>query len=360
MLIRMQPQATAQQTQAMRHHLHRLGFQALALEYLGAGYFAALPLGELEQLPEGDVAEQLRAAGCAIAALEPLEAAGLASRQRRPEGTRVRVGGLEIGGEAMVVVAGPCSVESREQLLATALGVRAAGAHLLRGGAYKPRTSTYAFQGLGRQGLALLAEVGAAVGLPVVTEVLATEDVELVAEHAQMLQVGARNMQNFPLLKKLGGLRHPVLLKRSPSATLEEWLGAAEYLLARGNDQVVLCERGIRGFDRYTRNTLDLAAVAAIHELSHLPVMVDPSHGTGRRSLIAATARAAVAAGADGVCLEVHVRPEESVSDREQAISPRDLAELMPSLQAIAAVGGRSLRRPPARVALADPAYCTM
>ncbi|HVA64291.1 MAG TPA: 3-deoxy-7-phosphoheptulonate synthase [Terriglobales bacterium] len=361
MLIRMQPQATAHETHAMRQHLHRLGFQAMALEYLGPGHFAAVPLAELAELPEAETAAQLRAGGHAIATVESLEAAGLASRSRRPEGTRVRVGGVEIGGEETVIVAGPCSVESREQLLATALGVRAAGAHLLRGGAYKPRTSTYSFQGLGRQGLALLAEVGAAVGLPVVTEVLATEDVELVAEHAQMLQVGARNMQNFPLLKKLGGLRHPVLLKRSPSATLEEWLGAAEYLLARGNDQVVLCERGIRGFDRYTRNTLDLAAVAAVHELSHLPVMVDPSHGTGRRSLIAATARAAVAVGADGVCLEVHVRPEESVSDREQAISPLDLAELMPSLRAIATACGRGVRRPPVREAeISDAAYCTM
>ncbi len=348
MLIRMQPDATTQQTGNVRTLLERLGFTTSALTYLGPGVYAAVPGDECEELPEPDLIADLRTQGAlaGVAALEPLAGAALAARSQRPQGTRVRVGGTVIGGSEVVIIAGPCSVESREQLEQTALGARAAGAHLLRGGAYKPRTSPYAFQGLGRTGLELLAETGARVGLPVVTEVMTAEDAPLVAEYADMLQVGARSMQNFALLKRLGKLGKPVLLKRSPSATLEEWLGAAEYLLARGNNQVVLCERGIRGFDPHTRNTLDLSAVPALHELTHLPVLVDPSHGTGRRALIPAAARAAVAAGADGLCLEVHVRPEESVSDREQAIAPQELAELMPSLRAIAAAVGRRLAAP--------------
>ncbi|MGH9475757.1 MAG: 3-deoxy-7-phosphoheptulonate synthase [Terriglobales bacterium] len=350
----MQPDASPQQIAAVRDTLHRLGYATSPLPYLGAGRFAAVPSDECAELPAGDAVAALRAQGLwgAVAALEPLAGAALAARARRPAGTRVRVGEVAIGGPEVVVIAGPCSVESREQLNQTAAGVRAAGAHLLRGGAYKPRTSPYAFQGLGKAALAMLAEAGERTGMPVVTEVMTAEDVEMVADFVAMLQVGARNMQNFALLKRLGGIRKPVLLKRSPSATLQEWLGAAEYLLARGNDQVVLCERGIRGFDSFTRNTLDLAAVPALHELTHLPVLVDPSHGIGRRSLIHAAARAAVAIGADGVCLEVHVRPEESVSDREQALSPAELARMIPSLGAVAQAIGRSLAAP-------VPAYCT-
>lgn len=276
----------------------------------------------------------------------------LASRALRPEGTRVRVarpagaaGGdsIEIGGRQLVVIAGPCSVESWEQIRATAAAAAAAGAHLLRGGCYKPRTSTYSFQGLGRPGLELLAAAGRHAGLGVVTEVMAPEDVPLVAEFADLLQVGARNMQNFPLLKRLGEQRKPVLLKRGAGASISEWLAAAEYLLARGNDRVVLCERGIRTFETYTRNTLDISAVAAVKELAHLPVLVDPSHATGRRSLIAAASRAALAAGADGLSIEMHIRPEESVSDREQAISPEMFSALMSSLRPLAAACGRAL-----------------
>ncbi|MGH9413276.1 MAG: 3-deoxy-7-phosphoheptulonate synthase [Terriglobales bacterium] len=341
----MQPDASPQQTGNVRSTLERLGYTTSALAYLGPCYYAAIPGDECSAVPEPGLIARLRASGAlaGIAALEPLAGADLAARARKPAGTEVRVGNVVIGGRAIVIVAGPCSIESREQLQQTALAVRAAGAHLLRGGAYKPRTSPYAFQGLGRVGLQLLAEAGSRAGLPVVTEVMAAEDAEVVADYADMLQVGARNMQNFPLLKCLGKLGKPVLLKRSPSATLEEWLGAAEYLLARGNDQVVLCERGIRGFDPNTRNTLDLSAVPALHELTHLPVLVDPSHGTGRRALIPAASRAAVAAGADGLCLEVHVRPEESISDREQALAPADLEALMPSLTAIAAAVERAL-----------------
>src|SRR6185437_11944434 len=347
MLLRMQPDATPSQTACVRAHLEAIGYETVALGYLGAGVFAALPAEETaEAMPEGAPWAALQRACPEAEAVARLEAEGnfaLGQRARRPGGTRVRGGGTEIGGDAVVVVAGPCSVESREQVLATALAVREAGAQMLRGGAYKPRTSTYDFQGLGRTGLKLLAEAGARAGLPVVTEVMSAEDAELVAEHADLLQVGARNMQNFPLLKRLGRLGRPVLLKRAPSATLTEWLAAAEYMLARGNDQVVLCERGIRGFDGYTRNTLDVAAVAAVKELSHLPVLADPSHGTGRRSLVGAGARAAIAAGADGVCLEVHVRPEESVSDREQALGPGELARIVAELGAVSSAVGRRL-----------------
>ncbi|MGH9480079.1 MAG: 3-deoxy-7-phosphoheptulonate synthase [Terriglobales bacterium] len=357
MLLQLRPDIDARRTAALRAHLSVLGYDSRPLSYLGPGHYALLPAAETDSVPLADPGASLRRHfGGIIARLEPLHPAGLAARARRPQGTRVQVDGVEIGA-GLVIIAGPCSVESREQLLATALGVRAAGAHILRGGAYKPRTSTYDFPGLGRRGLELLAEVGAEVGLPVVTEVMAAEDVELVAQHAAMLQVGARNMQNFPLLRKLGELGRPVLLKRAPSAPLEEWLAAAEYLLARGNDQVVLCERGIRGFDRHTRNLLDLGGLAAMRLLTHLPVLADPSHATGRRALVAPGACAAVAAGADGVCVEVHVRPEESVSDREQAIAPADLAALIPRLHAIAAAVDPGRARVAAPAAAQD--YCT-
>lgn len=236
---------------------------------------------------------------------------------------------LRVGGGRPVIIAGPCSVESREQILETAQAVRAAGAHMLRGGAYKPRTSPYAFQGLGEEGLRLLAEAREATGLPVVTEVMSETRVQVVAAYADVLQVGARNMQNFPLLQALGKIDKPVLLKRAPSATLEEWLYAAEYILAGGNDRVILCERGIRTFEPYTRNTVDLASALAVKRLSHLPIIVDPSHGCGRRELVAPLVKAALAAGLDGVMVEVHPRPEEAVSDREQTLSTAEFRQLM-------------------------------
>jgi len=232
----------------------------------------------------------------------------------------VRVGGVSIGGEAVVVIAGPCSVESREQLISTAQAVKKAGASLLRGGAYKPRTSPYDFQGLGEEALKILREASELTNLPVVTEVMSTEDVELICEYADMLQVGARNMQNFALLRKLATVRKPILLKRGPSATVKEWLLAAEYLLSGGNHDVVLCERGIKTFETETRNTIDLAAIALARDLSHLPVIADPSHGTGKQSLIAAVSRAAVAVGADGLIIEVHPCPERALSDGPQSL----------------------------------------
>jgi len=248
--------------------------------------------------------------------------------------TVVWVGDVPIGGIDAVVLAGPCSVESREQVTATALAVRLSGAVILRGGAYKPRTSPYDFQGLGVEGLKLLREAGDAAGMPVVTEIMSEEDVDVVCDHADMLQVGARNMQNFALLKKLAKTGKPILFKRGPSATVKEWLSAAEYLLHGGNENVVLCERGIKTFDHSLRNTLDLAGVALVKEMTHLPVVVDPSHATGKRSLISATAKAAVAVGADGVIVEVHPEPEKAWSDGAQSLTFELFSEMMRNLQA--------------------------
>lgn len=257
----------------------------------------------------------------------------LASRESHPENTVVTAGGVAIGSGELVVMAGPCSVESRQQIREAARRVKAAGAAMLRGGAYKPRTSPYDFQGLGGKALEWLAEAGHESGLPVVTEVLSPEDVELVADHADLLQVGARNMQNYALLRRLATAPKPVLLKRGPSATIQEWLLAAEYLLSGGNPNVVLCERGIRTFETATRNTLDLAGVALVKSLSHLPVIVDPSHGTGKRALVAPASRAAAAVGADGLLIEVHPCPERALSDGEQSLDPAEFAALMATLR---------------------------
>src|SRR5207248_8309818 len=241
-----------------------------------------------------------------------------------------------IGGGAPVVIAGPCAVEGREQLLAAARAVRAAGAQLLRGGAFKPRTSPYAFQGLGEEGLRILAEAREATGLPVVTEVLEPEQVDLVAAYADVLQIGTRNMANFALLRRAGRARRPVLLKRGMSATVEEWLMAAEYLLAAGNPDVILCERGIRSFDPVLRFTLDLNAVPLARELSHLPIVVDPSHGTGRRSLVRAMSLAALGAGADGLIVEMHPNPAEALCDGAQSVDPEELADIVRAGRALA------------------------
>jgi 3-deoxy-7-phosphoheptulonate synthase len=257
----------------------------------------------------------------------------MASRELHPESTVVTAGEVAIGADRLVVMAGPCSVESRQQIRESARRVNAAGADMLRGGAYKPRTSPYDFQGLGRKALEWLAEAGRESGLPVVTEVLSPEDVDLVADHADMLQVGARNMQNYALLRRLATAAKPVLLKRGPSATIQEWLLAAEYLLSGGNPQVVLCERGIRTFETATRNTLDLAGVALVKQLTHLPVIVDPSHGTGKRALVAPASRAAAAVGADGLLIEVHPCPERALSDGAQSLDPGEFAELMQTLR---------------------------
>ena len=265
----------------------------------------------------------------------------LASREFKPSNTIVRVGSVAIGGDHIVVIAGPCSVENEEQVIATARAVKAAGADLLRGGAFKPRTSPYAFQGLGEEGLKLLAKAREETGLGVVTEVMESSEVDVVAQYADVLQVGARNMHNTKLLRSLAAVRKPVLLKRNFSATLNEFLMSAEYLLSGGNPDVILCERGIRTFVEFTRNTLDLNVVPAVKQLSHLPIIVDPSHGTGRQDLVLPMSRAAIAAGADGLMIEVHPRPADAFSDGEQSLTPEMFQQLMREVRMIAAAVGR-------------------
>jgi len=267
----------------------------------------------------------------------------LASREFHPQDTVVMVNGISIGGKQLVVIAGPCAIESRDQLLEAARAVKEAGARLLRGGAFKPRTSPYSFQGLGEKGLRLLAEAREATGLPIITEVMDPQMVPLVTTYADVLQVGARNMQNYALLHAVGEAQRPVLLKRGMMSTVEELLMAAEYILSHGNDRVILCERGIRTFEPYTRNTLDISAVPLLKQLSHLPVIVDPSHGTGKWELVEPVSRAAVAAGADGLIIEVHPHPEEALSDGAQSLKPARFAALMRSLGPIAEAVGRTL-----------------
>jgi 3-deoxy-7-phosphoheptulonate synthase len=274
----------------------------------------------------------------------------LASREFHPESTVVRIsspaGDVYVGGEAVVMMAGPCTVESEEQLLAAAHAARDGGASILRGGAYKPSTSPYGFRGLGEAGLKLLAKAREETGLAVVTEVMTPADVGLVSEYADVLQVGARNMQNYYLLDEVGRTQTPVLLKRGMAATIEEWLLAAEYILARGNPNVILCERGIRTFEPSTRNTVDINAAPLIKQLSHLPIIVDPSQGTGKRSLVGAVSLAALAAGADGLIIEIHPHPEEALKDGAQSLTLEQYRDLMPQARAVARAVGREFVAP--------------
>jgi 3-deoxy-7-phosphoheptulonate synthase len=265
------------------------------------------------------------------------------SRTTKTDTTKVQIGETEIGGYGIVVIAGPCAVENQEQLFETARAVNRSGANILRGGAFKPRSSPYSFQGLGEAGLKLLREIHKETGMPVVTEVMDTRQMELVARYADMIQIGSRNMQNFPLLKEAGMCGKPVLLKRGMMATIEEFLLAAEYILSNGNDQIVLCERGIRTFETSTRNTLDLSAVPMLQKLSHLPVIVDPSHGTGVRWMVPPMAKAALAAGADGLIMEVHYKPESALCDGQQSLSLPEFDILMTDLDRIAKAIGREI-----------------
>jgi 3-deoxy-7-phosphoheptulonate synthase len=269
-----------------------------------------------------------------------------ASREYQQNKSVVAVGDLKIGGPEVVVMAGPCSVEGREGLFEVASRVKAAGASILRGGAFKPRTSPYSFQGLGREGLELLHSASRETGLAVVTEVMDTRHVELVAQYADILQVGARNVQNFDLLREVGIAGKPVLLKRGLMTTIEEYMLCAEYILREGNSQVILCERGIRTFDHFTRNTLDVCAIPAINSISHLPIIIDPSHGTGDRRFVAPMARAGIAAGADGLMIEVHAHPELAFSDGPQSLTPDLFDQLMSDLQPLAQAVGRYLKQP--------------
>jgi 3-deoxy-7-phosphoheptulonate synthase len=341
MLVVMKAQATPEQIQAVCTYIEQLGFRAHPLP--GAqrtaigitGNKGEVERGNLEEL--SGVAEVIRVS----------KAYKLASRDVKEEDTIIQFPGTDatIGGRDLAIVAGPCSIESRDQAFEIAEKVAAAGAQFFRGGAYKPRTSPYAFQGLGVEALRIMAEIRDRFGLRIVTEAIDNETLELVAEWADVIQIGARNMQNFSLLKKAGKLRKPVLLKRGLSATLEEFLMSAEYIMSEGNYQVILCERGVRTFADHTRNTLDLSIVPAVQRLSHLPILVDPSHGTGKRDSVLPMARAAVATGCDGVLVEVHNHPEKALSDGPQSIYPDQFVRMMDELEQIAPVVARRLPR---------------
>ena len=336
MVVVMKERATPEQIEAIADRLIEMGFDVHRSVGATRTVIGAVGQGradaELLAVQEG-VHEVLRIS-------EPYK---LASRTFKQENTIVSIGDVRIGGEEVIVMAGPCSAESEAQVEATASAVKRAGAKILRGGAFKPRSSPYSFQGLGEEGLKMLRAASDRHDLKLITEVMEASQIELIEKYADVLQVGARNMQNFSLLRDLGRATKPVLLKRGISATIEEWLLSAEYILAGGNKNVILCERGIRTFESYTRNTLDISAIPVVQQLSHLPIVVDPSHGTGRRDKVASMARAAVAAGADGLIIEVHCDPDHALSDGAQSMFPAQFERLMAELRIIAPAIGRTV-----------------
>jgi 3-deoxy-7-phosphoheptulonate synthase len=339
MIISMSPHATKEQVEHVCDKIRSFGYSAHPIYGEERVVIGAVGDGR-EKDHVISVMESVPGVESVIPILQPFKLVG---RELKKENTVVRMDGFTIGAEQFVVMAGPCSVESREQILSTAEKVKAAGARILRGGAFKPRTSPYDFQGLEEEGLKLLAEAREQTGLKIITEIITPENIELVNEYTDIFQVGARNMQNFALLKRLGRVSKPVLLKRGMMSTLKELLMSAEYIVSQGNPHVILCERGIRTFETYTRNTLDISAVPALKQLSHLPVIVDPSHGTGKRSLIAPVSKAAVAVGADGLIVEVHPNPEEAFSDGQQSLLPKEFENLMEDVKKYLAVEGRFL-----------------
>jgi 3-deoxy-7-phosphoheptulonate synthase len=341
MLVVMQSHATEEQVRAVCEQIESLGYRAHPMP--GAGRTAIGITGNTGAIETGSLDSMPGVIEC-IAVSKPYK---LVSRDLKPENTVVRIptpsGEVSFGGKAVGMVAGPCAIETREQAFTIAQAIRASGARLFRGGAYKPRTSPYSFQGMGEEGLKILAEVRDRFGLGVITEAIDNESLDLVEKYADVIQIGARNMQNFSLLKRAGRARKPVLLKRGMSATLDEFLMAAEYIMSEGNYNVILCERGVRTFTDHTRNTLDLSVVPAVQRLSHLPIVVDPSHGTGRRNKVLPLSRAAVAVGADGILVEVHHDPARALSDGPQSILPEEFTQLMREARDIAAVLGRTL-----------------
>ena len=338
MIIVMKSGVSSEDVEAVCRRIVDLGYQPHTI--VGDFKTVVAAVGEERGKPDLRILEAMETVESVMPIQQPFK---LASKETRPEPSEVRVNGVVVGGNRVTVMAGPCSVESEGQVLEVAEAVKAAGASILRGGAYKPRTSPYAFQGLKEQGLKYLAEARKRTGLPVVTEVLETESAELVAEYSDVLQIGARNIQNFSLLRRVGEMGKPVLLKRGMATSVQEFLLSAEYILAAGNPQVILCERGIRTFETSTRFTLDLNAVPVLKKLSHLPVAVDPSHGTGHWDLVAPMARAAVACGADALIIEVHPRPEEALSDGPQSLKPSKFSQLMRELRPVAEAVGRTL-----------------
>jgi 3-deoxy-7-phosphoheptulonate synthase len=337
----MKAQATPEQIQAVCEHIEQLGFRAHPLP--GAQRTAIGITGNKDQVERGNL-ESLSGVAEVIRVSKPYK---LASRDVKEEDTVIRFAGTDaaIGGRNLAVVAGPCSIESREQAFTIAEHVSAAGAQFFRGGAFKPRTSPYAFQGMGLEALRIMAEIRSLFGMRIVTEAIDGESLDMVAEWADVVQIGARNMQNFSLLKRAGKLRKPILLKRGLSATLDEFLMSAEYIMSEGNYQVILCERGVRTFTDHTRNTLDLSIIPAVRRLSHLPILVDPSHATGKRDSVLPMSRASIASGADGVLVEVHNHPELALSDGPQSLYPAQFVTMMDEIEQIAPVVGRALPR---------------
>ena len=337
MIVVMRQGATRQEIENVEKRLIELGFKTHPI--YGEVKTVIGAVGDKRLLEEHNLL-QLPGVERILSIMKPYKLVG---REFKNDNTVVKVGDVEIGAKKLVVMAGPCAVESQEQMYEVAKRVKDAGATVLRGGAYKPRTSPYSFQGMEEEGLKMLSEAARSYGLKVVTEVMDTRDVELVSRYADILQIGTRNMQNFRLLKECGLSRKPVLLKRGLCATIEEWLMSAEYILSEGNDNVILCERGIRTFETFTRNTLDLSAVLAVKKLSHLPIIVDPSHGTGKAWMVGSMAKAALTLGADGVIIEVHNNPKYALSDGEQSITPDKYAQILPVLKKYAELENKQL-----------------
>lgn len=340
MIIVMQAGASEAQVREVEGSLEGWGYEIHPIYGVERTVIAAVGAPTQD---EGTVVGQVEALPGVDQAMLILKPYRFASREFKPDKSQVQVGDVVVGGDGFVVMAGPCTVESEEQLMTAARAVKAAGATVLRGGAFKPSTSPYSFQGMGEDGLKLLARARAETGLPVITEVMHVKNIDLVCEYADILQIGTRNMQNYELLIEVGKVRKPVMLKRGMTAKIEEWLQAAEYIIKGGNEAVMLCERGVRTFETYTRNTLDLSAVLAVRELSHLPVVIDPSQGTGRASMVPAMCKAAAAVGADGILVEVHPNPEKALKDGAQSITIPAFEQLMQELTAIANAVGRSI-----------------
>lgn len=344
MVVVMKPQASETEIENVIKRAASMGAQTQPIR--GDSHTVIALLGDLTQVQRATF-DAMSGVQKTVRIQDPYK---LASRATHPEGTVIDVNGVRFGGEQVVVMAGPCSVESREQIVQTAIAVKEAGASVLRGGAFKPRTSPYSFQGLGEEGLTYLAEAREVTGLPVISEVMTVETIDLVAEYVDILQIGARNMQNYALLQAVGKTRKPVMLKRGLSGEIQELLMCAEYILSNGNMQVMLCERGIRTYETATRNTFDLNAIPVLKRASHLPVVADPAHGTGDWELVPPMSLAAVAAGADALILEVHPDPESALSDGDQSLKPERFADLMCSLRKVAEAVGRSIAAPPATV----------
>ncbi len=340
MIIILAPEATGEQRASLLDDLKERGYGVHLSE--GVERTIVGVIGTLER-DKGELIEQFEALPYVERVVPILKPYKLVGKAFKPEGTVINVRGVQIGGGTLCVMAGPCTVESPEMLIETAHFVKAQGAHILRGGAFKPSTSPYSFHGMGEAALKILAEASEQTGLPIITEVMDTRDVELVGKYTDIFQIGTRNMTNYSLLREIGTARKPVMLKRGWASTIEEWLQAAEYIASQGNYEIILCERGIRTFETYTRNTFDINAIPAIKELSHLPIFADPSHATGKRSLVNAVTRGAVATGADGIIIETHPNPERAIKDGAQSLSFTQFAELMHDIRPIAKVVGKTM-----------------